>query len=678
MYRKIAFSVLGFFLLCATTAFSIQNIEVQVVCSEEVQELPILRFTDAAYQEFEIPVTGTLPGITFVGHLSVLPEMAEGYGQFSIEKETLIDLAGNTGSTITRGGTYYVDQPDPPTNTPTDTPTFTFTPTNTPTETPTDTFTFTPTNTPTDTPTNTFTPTETPTATPTDTDTPTPTSTATATEEPTVTPTPTAVQSGDVQASHTWPEGTFVFSVPLEFSPNSPEDLFASYLGCPKECGWTVMTYSGAERRYLEYGKDDNFPGIIPGRSYFLVRDGGDPVTVSVQGTELPQDKPFRISLERGYNQIASVFTFPVCFDTFEFENENGDRKSALEAISAGWIQNRLLKYNRDNGRYDYDFAGRGDVIPVEPWQGYWLYARQNITLLIQPVPYVESQTSKPAAMAMTADPVSFGKAPTSPAPVSKPGAVLMTADGNLIDESGNALGTSGLTWDIARSLAPWGDGYIVLDGFGGLHPVGETFPVDSPVVFEADLARRVVTFGEALYVLDAFGKIHAATGAPEPASDLFFTEEIARDLELYIAKENSNRPNSLDAPLPPGHPGVGTSIAFYIMDAFGRIYPVDGAPFYGETVLEKPVARDMAVTPGGDGYYVVDAYGHVEGFGNAPVFEGETPVFDSERIERIIAVEGGYYLLDRMGQVYAAGSARDNRVERPLGLDRFVDLVLD
>ena len=114
---------------------------VAVNCSEEVGEVPELYFTDAAYQSFAVPLSGSVPGAHFEGVLVLGPSVTEGEGIFTI---AMVDQAGNLGDVITGGGTLYIEPPagtptptnPPPTAIPTNTPVPTSTPTATPTNTP--------------------------------------------------------------------------------------------------------------------------------------------------------------------------------------------------------------------------------------------------------------------------------------------------------------------------------------------------------------------------------------------------------------------------------------------------------------------------------------------------------------------------------------------------------------
>jgi len=108
--------------------------------------------------------------------------------------------------------------------------------------------------------------------------------------------------------------------------------------------------------------------------------------------------------------------------------------------------------------------------------------------------------------------------------------------------------------WDIARDidLEPMGQGYMILDGFGGIHPVGGaraaydsaflngprpgmTADAGGHVYFGWDVAEKIdyTSDGLGLIMLDAFGGVHF-DGMIAPAYGAYFNFDIARDVELY------------------------------------------------------------------------------------------------------------------------------------------------
>lgn len=469
-----------------------------------------------------------------------------------------------------------------------------------------------------------------------------------------------------------------MFSLPLELDPNTVGAVLEPVLGPHNRELWRLLTYSPELRRYLEYGVDPSFPKLKTGQAFWLLQSAPRSIDLNLIGLRHPQNQEMTIPLTRGYNQFGTVFFFPVALDDFMFER-NGQRVNVVEAARRNWISNQLTYLDESTGTYRYDVAGFGAITPIEPWKGYWIYAKTNVTMIIPPIWHVPTKSSP-------SKPMIAGAMTLSTLQKSGQGslAAYLTARGDLLDSWGNPVDSAGFNWDIARSLVKWQEGYLALDGFGGLHPLAGAAPVNSPVQFEFDVAKRITRLGDALYMLDGFGGVHPVEGAPEVPQAVRFESDLARDLEMIELENLDLDPYEaaierlMPVPPPPGQSSIHGRLAYYVLDAFGRVHPVGGAVQRGYPELDEPVAVDMALTPNGDGYYVVDVYGNVFGFGNALVYEGQTPVFDHARIVRILTVQGGYLLLDSFGAVYPAGQAQFDAQPPAAGFDLIRDLVLE
>jgi hypothetical protein len=116
--------------------------------------------------------------------------------------------------------------------------------------------------------------------------------------------------------------------------------------------------------------------------------------------------------------------------------------------------------------------------------------------------------------------------------------------------------------WDIARAIdiEPTGKGYMVLDGFGGIHPVAGARAAhdDNPdtsaagdgfksthAYFGWDIAKKIAytPTGTGLVMLDGFGGTHydGTIVAPAPDDRVYFGFDIARDIEIYISTSISD-----------------------------------------------------------------------------------------------------------------------------------------
>jgi Papain-like cysteine protease AvrRpt2 len=224
------------------------------------------------------------------------------------------------------------------------------------------------------------------------------------------------------------------------------------------------------------------------------------------------------------------------------------------------------------------------------------------------------------------------------------------------------ALSTS-VTWptkDIAFSLAlfPDGTGGYVMDGWGQLHPVGSAPKVDSHVYWPHWIGAREIVMAPwsssarpAGYLLDADGAIHPFGGAPAITGNAFWPSQgIARG--IVLTPESTPR-----------------AVAGYTLDGFGGVHPFGGArPVVGATHWSTDVARGIVLIKGSNGLFVdgytLDYSGGIHPFGGAPAVKPSATWPGQDMADSIVAwsaappgVPGGW-VLDRQGDVHSWGSA--------------------
>ncbi len=182
----------------------------------------------------------------------------------------------------------------------------------------------------------------------------------------------------------------------------------------------------------------------------------------------------------------------------------------------------------------------------------------------------------------------------------------------------------------LARDIAamPDGNGYVILDGLGGVHRYGSALftlaNVGGPW-FGFDIARSIAVTGDGrgFAVLDGFGGYHRFGNAPAVGGLPYWPGwDIARSVAFS----------------PTG--GV------YLLDGFGAVWNRGGAADYGSPYFGWDIARDLAPWPDGRGYAVLDGFGAVHRFGTAKQ-PGPMPW---ERIDRwrSISTQAGTYLAVR------------------------------
>lgn len=205
-------------------------------------------------------------------------------------------------------------------------------------------------------------------------------------------------------------------------------------------------------------------------------------------------------------------------------------------------------------------------------------------------------------------------------------GYYVLAPDGNVVAFGGAPyFGSSIVPGGLARDLAvmPDGKGYVMLDGWGGVHRFGSATSLPLPNGYWPgwDIARRVAitSDGRGLAVLDGWGGVHASGDAPRLTPGWWQGWDIAR--AIAIAPDNQ---------------GV------YVLDGWGSVHVAGsakvepGGPFwYG-----WDIARDLVVTSDNGGYAVLDGFGTIHPVGDAP--HGVTPGYTPGDLWRGLALKSG------------------------------------
>jgi hypothetical protein len=211
---------------------------------------------------------------------------------------------------------------------------------------------------------------------------------------------------------------------------------------------------------------------------------------------------------------------------------------------------------------------------------------------------------------------------------------------------------------DIAQSLALFPDaaGGYVMDGNGGIHAVGTAPQLDSGAYWVGwNFARAIVMAPwssarqPAGWVMTGYGRLYGFGGAPEIVG---YTWWPGTDSAVGVAiLPTSTR----------------SSVAGYVLDNLGDIHPFGGAP----TVTGNPtwphmdIVRAFALVPGAPAEgYTLDGWGGIHAWGGAPDVTGAPYWPGQDLADSMVmwtaapASSPGGWMLDRHGGVHAFGSA--------------------
>jgi spore germination protein YaaH len=257
--------------------------------------------------------------------------------------------------------------------------------------------------------------------------------------------------------------------------------------------------------------------------------------------------------------------------------------------------------------------------------------------------------------------------------------------------------------WNAIAGGFDAGGGYT-LDGYGGVHPIGDSPPVDATGYWPGWTIARSIQMNPcdpagqySGWVMDGFGGLHpfAAAGTPMPAvpytTGYWPGWSIANDFTafcitvagvqhvagcvldgfggLHAWADSSAVIGDVSCGGSGYWPGwdIATKMAVipgtdqgYVMDGFGGLHPFNGAPDYNPSGYWPgwTIARGIVATANGG--YTVDGFGGIHPFGSAPAIapSGYWPGWDIVRGITVAFGGTGVMTLDGFGEVHPAGGA--------------------
>lgn len=220
--------------------------------------------------------------------------------------------------------------------------------------------------------------------------------------------------------------------------------------------------------------------------------------------------------------------------------------------------------------------------------------------------------------------------------------------------------------WDIARDVEPIMDwsvkkngiaGFYILDGFGGVFPVG-------------DMSKPFV-------------KVYRSVQSLEAGEDryLYWGWDVAVDIEVApIYDESYDFLNAGANSSSSGNTGALRGTGYYILDKFGGVHwnledengNVVRAPWYQtspQPYFGWDIARSFKLTTSGKGYFLLDGYGGLHAVGDAKAAgflppSGSTPPYTLDIAKDLQPVfdETGYtkgmFVMNGYGQILEYGQA--------------------
>jgi hypothetical protein len=171
-----------------------------------------------------------------------------------------------------------------------------------------------------------------------------------------------------VSALHTFPAGLQFMSVPYDYSSLDP----AIVLGTPAGQQLRMATWDVSLGRYAVYPRAPA-DRLRLGVAYWINQSQAQDLI----GEGNPATSPYLVPLGVGWNGVGNPFPSPVDFYDLKVRDSLGVVRTIQDAFSAGLLRNGLFRYVSAFGSYQL-------ATTLEPYTGYWLYALQPISLVVE------------------------------------------------------------------------------------------------------------------------------------------------------------------------------------------------------------------------------------------------------------------------------------------------------
>ncbi|MFO7945446.1 MAG: FlgD immunoglobulin-like domain containing protein [Armatimonadota bacterium] len=178
------------------------------------------------------------------------------------------------------------------------------------------------------------------------------------------------------------PRGLEMVSIPYEFDNNDAEVVFADLGSLQPGGSATIIKWAPGMGQY-KFFPDPLVTNINAGEGYWLLNQARKVINLPDDAEAVPADRAFTLRLPGGWNQIGNPFTVPIRFDTVNIIGPNGGEWTLAEAYRRQLIIPTLFEY--DPVENDYAWETRLSDMIMDPYKGYWLLVKDDISLQFPP-----------------------------------------------------------------------------------------------------------------------------------------------------------------------------------------------------------------------------------------------------------------------------------------------------
>jgi len=121
---------------------------------------------------------------------------------------------------------------------------------------------------------------------------------------------------------------------------------------------------------------------VNPGEGYWVYNPEAETLVLPDDAEEVSTEDAYLIDLSEGWNQIGCPFVLPVRFQDI-YVVYAGQYYSMEQAIVRNYIHPAVFNYNPATGEYEWE--SQVSAIRLDPFEGYWVRARNDIKLIVPP-----------------------------------------------------------------------------------------------------------------------------------------------------------------------------------------------------------------------------------------------------------------------------------------------------
>ena len=194
--------------------------------------------------------------------------------------------------------------------------------------------------------------------------------------------------------------GLEMLSIPYDFINSDATNIFGSLSDSVYPGGPVALWRYNPERQEYQTYPEPFAANIEPGDGLWLLNQNRETIVLPADAEAVPDALAYNVDIQAGWNQVGNPFVVPVRFDQMEVIGPDGSQWTVQEATSRGLILPVLYGYDAADNEYTWDTSLTGAY--AIPFEGYWLLAYRDVTLVFPP-PSGLLVAQEPAASASSA-----------------------------------------------------------------------------------------------------------------------------------------------------------------------------------------------------------------------------------------------------------------------------------